>query len=240
LTLNADVPTLTKSEWSFSPVIEFQLSRTGILFLISAPSGGGKSSVLRALLEHDSTLAYSISATTRPPRKDEQDGREYHFKTPEQFQQVVDRDGFLEHAIVHGHRYGTLQSEIESRVSEGLDVILDVDVQGSLAIKENRPDTVSIFILPPSIATLEKRLRNRGTDDEDQLRMRIENARDEIRYASLYDYVIVNEQLPRTIEGIEEIIKAERRKGHRMTVTDALGIIEFINKDDALSSKLGD
>lgn len=217
-------------------MIEFQLNRNGILFLLSAPSGGGKSTILRALLEHDSTLNYSISATTRPSRKDEQDGREYFFKSREEFEDLIEEGAFLEHAVVHGNYYGTLNSEIDNRLENSEDIILDVDVKGSMAIKETRPEVVTIFVLPPSIATLEKRLRNRGTDDEDVLTIRLNNAREEVRYASLYDYVIVNENLERTITGIQEIIRAERRRASRMVVTDALGEIDFISREKALQN----
>lgn len=216
-------------------MIEFQLKRRGILFLLSAPSGGGKSTVLRSLLQADKSLSYSISATTRKQRPDEVDGVHYYFKTPEQFNELIHQEAFLEYALVHGNYYGTLCEEVENRLEAEDDVIIDADVQGSLVIKERLPDTVTIFILPPSIATLEKRLRSRGTDAEEQLTVRLANAREEVRYASLYDYVIVNSDINRTILGIQQIVEAERRKAHRMTVTDALGEINFISRDQAFS-----
>lgn len=216
-------------------MIEFQLKRRGILFLLSAPSGGGKSTVLRSLLQSDKSLHYAISATTRKQRPDEEEGVHYFFKSLEQFNDLINEDAFIEYALVHGNYYGTLEQEVQDRLNSEQDVIIDADVQGSLAIKERMPDTVTIFILPPSIATLEKRLRSRGTDEEEQLSLRLTNAREEVRYASLYDYVIVNVDIQKTITGIQQIVEAERRKAHRMAVTDALGEIEFISRNQAFS-----
>jgi guanylate kinase len=209
-------------------VIEFQLNREGILFVLSAPSGGGKSTILRELLKADPTMEYSVSVTTRQPRGDEKDGREYHFRTIEEFKRLQAGDAFVESAHVHGNYYGTLRTEVEQRLSEGADVILDIDVQGSLKLKKERPDTVLVFVLPPSIATLEKRRRSRGLDDDRAVRVRLDNARHEIKYANLYDYVLVNERLEETIEAIQQVITAERQRAHRMIINDALGEIEFL------------
>ena len=209
-------------------MVEFQVSRKGIVFVISAPSGGGKSTVLKAVREADPALAYSVSVTTRAPRGTETDGTEYYFKPVEEFERLLAEDAFIESAKVHNNYYGTLKSEVDKRLGERRDVILDIDVQGSLKLKSERTDTVLIFILPPSIATLEKRLRARGLDNEDAMRVRLANARNEIRYAPLYDYVIVNQVLGRTIEQISRIIEAERSRSHRIRVHDALGEVDFI------------
>ncbi len=209
-------------------MIEFQLTRKGIIFVVSAPSGGGKSTVLRAILQADPTLNYSVSATTRPARGTEADGKEYHFLGEAEFRKLIAEDGFIEYARVHGNYYGTLKREVDAKIHARQDVMLDIDVQGSLRLKSERPETVLIFILPPSIATLEKRLRSRGLDEEQAMRTRLQNARNEIRYAQLYDYVLVNEDLDRTIAGIKAIVAAERFKSHRCKVLDALGEVEFI------------
>lgn len=209
-------------------MIEFQLNRDGILFVLSAPSGGGKSTILREILKADPSLEYSVSVTTRAPRGDEQDGREYHFRSAEEFKRLQAGDSFIEWAVVHGNYYGTLRGEVDQRLGMGADVILDIDVQGSLKLKKERPDTVLVFVLPPSIATLEKRLRSRGLDDDRAVRTRLDNARHEIKYANLYDYVLVNERLEETIEGIQRVIEAERQRAHRMIINDALGEIEFL------------
>src|SRR5690606_2406875 len=152
----------------------------------------------------------------------------YHFLPVEDFQRLIDEDGFIEYAKVHGNYYGTLKSEVDRKIHSKQDVILDIDVQGSLRLKSERPDTVLVFILPPSIATLEKRLRSRGLDDEATMKTRLQNARNEIRYAQLYDYVLVNEDLERTIASINAIVASERMKSHRCKVHDALGEVEFI------------
>ncbi len=214
-------------------MIEFELNRSGILFVISAPSGGGKSTIIRALLDNDSTLSYSISATTRPSRRGEKTGKEYHFLSKEEFEKLIKEDAFLEYATVHGNYYGTPKSEIDNRLQKGQDVILDLDVQGSQRVKKAFQDSVTIFILPPSLATLERRLRERGLDDEDAIKNRLANARTELRMADRYDYVIVNRQLDETIQTIKSVIAAERQKAHRLTLKDALGAILMSSFSDA-------
>lgn len=209
-------------------MIEFQLSRSGILFVVSAPSGGGKSTILRRLLEKDSSITYSVSATTRPPRRTEVDGQDYHFKTVEEFESLIGEGAFLEHAKVHGNYYGTLKSEVDRQVAQRKDIVLDIDVQGSLALKRVRPSTVLVFVLPPSIATLERRLRSRGLDDDQAVALRLRNAREEIRHAPRYDYALVNEDLDATIERVQQIIEAERWRTHRLKVHDALGEVKFL------------
>jgi len=204
-------------------VIEFELKRSGILFVVSAPSGGGKSTIIRELLANDATLSYSISGTTRAARSDEQEGREYYFYSIEDFQRLIDEDRLYEYALVHGNYYGTLKSEVDSKLHAGGDVILDLDVQGSVELKKKAPECVSIFILPPSLATLEKRLRGRGSDEEETIQRRLLNARTELRMAERYDYVLVNRVLTETIEQMKTIIAAERFRASRLTVRDSLG-----------------
>jgi len=183
--------------------------------VISAPSGGGKSTVLRALLPATEGLKYSVSVTSRPPRDGEREGVDYYFVSTEEFQSLIDHKEFYEWAKVHGNYYGTRKSVVESLVSQGYDVALDLDVQGACQIKGMKPDSVTIFLLPPSTETLEKRLRGRETDDEEVVRLRMHNAVNEIAQCGLFDYLVVNENLDRTIAAIGHIIDAERQRGSR-------------------------
>jgi len=195
--------------------MSIRLKRSGTLFVISAPSGGGKSTVLRALLPATAGLKYSVSVTCRPPRHGEQEGVDFHFVSTEEFQSLIDHKEFYEWARVHGNYYGTRKSVVESLVSQGYDVALDLDVQGACQIKGMKPDSVTIFLLPPSTETLEKRLRGRETDDEEVVRLRMHNAINEIAQCHLFDYLVVNENLDRTIAAIGHIIDAERQRGSR-------------------------
>jgi len=195
--------------------MSIRLKRSGILFVISAPSGGGKSTVLRALLPATEGLKYSVSVTSRPPRDGEREGVDYYFVSTEEFQSLIDHKEFYEWAKVHGNYYGTRKSVVESLVSQGYDVALDLDVQGACQIKGMKPDSVTIFLLPPSTETLEKRLRGRETDDEEVVRLRMHNAVNEIAQCGLFDYLVVNENLDRTIAAIGHIIDAERQRGSR-------------------------
>jgi len=182
----------------------------GKLIVISSPSGGGKSTVIQALREKDSTRNYSISATTRLPRDGEQDGHDYHFITKEAFQKKIEKDAFLEWAIVHGHHYGTLREDIERDLISGKKILLDIDVQGGLKVKELLPESVLIFLLPPSLKILEQRLRDRGTEIDDVLEKRLEIAQREIEEADQYDYQVINKNLNETINAIEAIIQKTR------------------------------
>lgn len=222
-----------------SPVIEFQLRRTGMLIIVSAPSGGGKSTILRALLASDPSLAYSVSATTRPPRANEVDGKDYHFHTVPQFEQLLAEDAFYESALVHGNYYGTLRGEVDAKLERGLDVLLDIDVQGSMRLREKVRDCVSIFILPPNIATLEKRLRDRGLDEEEVIQRRLRNARSEVRMADKYDYVLVNEDLQDTIENVRLIIRAQRFRASRLILKDGKGSTMPLSPAAAVAGRPG-
>lgn len=198
--------------------MKIEIQRQGILFVLSAPSGGGKSTILKALRAQDSSLGYSVSATTRPPRASEQHGRDYYFYSEDQFESLIRQKAFYEWAHVHGYRYGTLRNVVDAELEKGLDVSMDIDVQGGLSIKRMRPDAVLVFLVPPSMEVLEQRLRGRKSDAEDVIALRLRNAQDELVHAPDYDYVVVNDQLDATVETVRSILAAERTRSPRLTV----------------------
>ena len=179
----------------------------GTLSVLSGPSGVGKSTIIARLLE-DERYALSISATTRSPRQGEVDGVHYYFLSEEEFEARVQEGAFLEHAMVHGHRYGTLEAEVVRLLDAGQWVILDIDVQGFLDLETALPST-SIFVAPPSFDVLEKRLRSRDTEDEETIQRRLATARWELEQKDKYDHVVVNDDLDRTIQTIDQILSRE-------------------------------
>lgn len=187
-------------------------AQKGLFILISGPSGTGKTSVIKALCENDPTLAFSISATTRPPRSDEIDGVDYHFLDQTEFEDLIQSDGFLEWVKYGEHYYGTLKSTIESTVENGKDLILEIDVHGAKKIRNLGIRYTSIFLLPPSLASLEKRLRNRKTESDSELQQRLLTAQSEFAYISGYNYCIVNpdHNVEKAVTQIRHIISAER------------------------------
>lgn len=189
----------------------------GDLFIVSSPSGGGKTTLIRRLLEKPpgAGLHFSVSHTTRPMRQGEQNGREYHFVSVEEFQGMVQRDEFLEHNEVHDNIYGTSRSEVQPRLAAGEDVILDIDVQGARDIRGTWPDAVTVFIVPSSLQELEKRLRTRGLDSEESIRKRLINAAREIEEALSFQYVVVNDNLERATLELESIVRARRATAAR-------------------------
>jgi guanylate kinase len=189
--------------------------RRGLLFVLSSPSGAGKSTIARMLLKADDGIAMSVSATTRPIRPGEKDGRDYHFVDDAGFDSLVAGGHFLEWAHVFGHRYGTLKSEVLKTIEGGRDVLLDIDWQGTQQLKQVDPDIVRVFILPPSTEELERRLRARGTDSEDVIRRRMERAASEISHWAEYDYVLINNDAEKCRELVHNILKAERLKATR-------------------------
>jgi guanylate kinase len=187
-----------------------------VVFVISAPSGSGKTTLLGGLLERERNLTFSVSYTTRRPRGEEKDGINYHFIGRADFEARIEQDEFLEWAQVFGNYYGTHISQLDRARSMGCDLLLDIDVQGARQLKRKIPDAVSIFILAPSRAELEKRLRARDEDSEEVIERRLREAADEIRNYGAYDYVLVNDDVEASISNLVSIVRAERVRRDRM------------------------
>jgi guanylate kinase len=186
----------------------------GRLFVITAPSGAGKTSLIDAVMQADPTLKISVSYTTRAPRPGEQDGVDYHFVDDAEFLRMRDRGDFLEHAEVHGNRYGTSKRVILDGLARGEDLILEIDWQGAQQVRRLYPEAIGIFILPPSIEELERRLRARAQDSEDVIRRRIANARDELAHRDEFKYAIINKDFEAARHALAEIIRNERTHSH--------------------------
>ncbi len=180
--------------------------------MVAAPSGAGKSSLVKALLELDKQVAPSISHTTRPPRGQEVHGREYYFVSNETFDQMVTQGSFLEWAMVHGNRYGTSKAVIEQRIAQGGDVVLEIDFQGAMQVKNIFPNAILIFILPPSWEELRSRLERRDEDSAEVIELRLKNAADEMAHAREFDFVIINELFERALFDLKAIVHAQRLK----------------------------
>ena len=191
-------------------------NRACAVFIISAPSGSGKSTLTRELVSRVDGLRFSISYTTRQPRGAERDGEDYFFVTREEFEQRVQRGEFLEYAEVFGNYYGTHASELDRAAAEGVDLVLDIDVQGARQLKAKLPAAVSIFILAPSRQILEQRLRSRSQDSDSVIERRLRDAAEEIRNYSLYDYVLVNREVAMSVDTLISIVKATRSRRDRM------------------------
>jgi guanylate kinase len=183
--------------------------------VLSAPSGAGKTTIARALVEASADVVFSVSATTRPARDHEKDGVDYHFLSETEFRAMIEADEFVEWAEVHGHLYGTTRETLKAALDEGRFMILDVDVQGAMQMRERVPDVVLVFVLPPSADALVERLTGRGTEGEDTVIRRIENARTELEQAAQFDYVVVNENLEQAIDEVRGIVLAEGRRTAR-------------------------
>ena len=184
----------------------------GNLFVVAAPSGAGKSSLVKALLELDSHVQPSVSHTTRPPRGQEKHGREYYFVAGDEFDRMVLDSAFVEWANVHGHRYGTSKKAIEERIAQGADVILEIDFQGAMQIKRIFANAVLVFILPPSWEELRSRLERRGEDSPETIEVRLANAAEEMQQAREFDFVIINELFERALFDLKAIVHAQRLK----------------------------
>ena len=182
----------------------------GTLFIVSAPSGAGKTSMVRALMERDPDLGFSVSHTTRPPRPGEVDGRDYHFIDVPTFERMVEEGAFLEYAKVFDNYYGTSRAAVEAQLAEGRDVFLDIDWQGARQVRQAWPEAVSIFVLPPSREALEARLRGRGTDSDEVIAGRMARAVDEASHYDEYDYLIVNDDFETAVGDLGAIVRARR------------------------------
>lgn len=180
----------------------------GTLFIIMAPSGAGKTSLVNALVEHDTHLMVSVSHTTRPARPGEVDGEDYHFISQDQFNEMLERGDFLESALVYGNYYGTSQAWVNQQLVNGIDVILEIDWQGAEQIRNLNPAVCSIFILPPSLESLQQRLQERAQDDEDTIARRMRQAKDEISHVAEADYIVVNDCFETALEDIRAIIRS--------------------------------
>lgn len=202
------------------------LHRRGVLFILSSPSGAGKTTISRMLLERDEDIRLSVSVTTRPPRSGEKDGVHYYFVDESEFQRMVAEDDFYEWAHVFDHRYGTPKGRIRDALKEGQDFLFDIDWQGTQQLyQKDQQDVVRVFILPPSIAELERRLRSRGTDSDEVIAARMERARAEISHWDAYDYVVINDDVDSCFGKVQQILAAERMKRQRQT-----GLIPFVRE----------
>ena len=199
------------------------MSAAGRIFVVSGPSGSGKSTLIRGVRQKVPDLGYSISHTSRAPRGQEKNGVEYHFVSKENFQKMIDNGEFVEWAEVYQDLYGTSVSSLRGQITMGLDVIMDIDVQGAKNVKEHFRDAVLIYVLPPSLEILEKRLRERRTDDEKAIRTRLEKAAKEIKNCVFYDYLVFNDKLDQAVEELNSILIAERcRKSVRLAKAQTL------------------
>ncbi|GGH66814.1 guanylate kinase [Comamonas phosphati] len=195
-----------------SPSAHTVMDHPGNLFVVSAPSGAGKSSLVRALREFDARVYPSVSHTTRAPRGQEKHGREYYFVPDSEFDTMVANNAFVEWANVHGRRYGTAKRSLEARIQEGADVLLEIDFQGALQVKQAFPNAVLIFILPPSWEELRARLENRGEDAPEVIELRLKNAAKEMAQVAKFDFVIINELFESALFDLKAIIHAQRLK----------------------------
>ena len=207
----------------------------GLLIVISAPSGTDKTTLCHMLLEEFPNMEFSISYTTRKPRPGELNGRDYFFVDRKTFERMIEEGDFLEWAEVYGNLYGTSKSQVLKALKEGKDILLDIDTQGALQVKKNFPEAVLIFILPPSLKELERRLKKRGTDDEETIKKRLQIAREEIRKALEYDYIVVNDILEVAFERLRSIITAEKCRTDRLAgeiekIVEDREIVELIRK----------
>ncbi|MCF8480434.1 MAG: guanylate kinase [Rhodospirillum sp.] len=216
------------NEISASPpsVDKVEIPRRGLMLVLSSPSGAGKSTISRALLADEDRLDMSVSVTTRSPRPGEVDGVHYHFISVGNYKALADNDGLLEHARVFDNFYGTPRDPVEKALRSGRDILFDIDWQGTQQVAEKaRGDLVTIFILPPNVAELERRLKTRAQDSDEVVAKRMAKALDEISHYSEYDYIVVNDDLERSIAEVKAILRAERLRRQRR-----IGLADFVNR----------
>jgi guanylate kinase len=200
----------------------------GILFIISSPSGGGKGTLIREVLHRVPNIGYSVSFTTRPPREGEIHGQHYFFVSPAEFENLIEQGEFLEYANVHGNFYGTSKTQVAAETEKGRDIILEIDVQGAESVRKVAPEAIGVFILPPSYQILRQRLTLRQTESEENLILRLLNAREEVQDYKNFDYVIVNDEVAKGTLDLQSVILAERvkRERQRAAVEDILKTFE--------------
>jgi len=203
----------------------------GCLFVVAAPSGGGKSSMVNALLEREPGIRLSVSYTTRPPRRGESEGNHYHFIDVATFLALQARGEFLEHAHVHGNWYATSASWLEAQVAAGQDVLLEIDWQGAAQVRRLIPDSVHIFILPPSLDALKERLEKRAQDPPDVIEQRLVAAREEMRHCGEFDYVIMNQDFARAVDDLSVIVRAARLTAPRQRLRHARALAQLLSTD---------
>ena len=202
------------------------VSRRGLMLVLSSPSGAGKSSISRKLLEQDDNISLSISATSRKRRPGEVEGKDYHFVEPQEFQIMINENRFLEHAKVFDHYYGTPSDQVMEKIETGSDVLFDIDWQGTQQLKAKaRDDLISVFILPPSYRELETRLKKRNQDSDMEVAKRMSKAADELSHYAEYDYIIINHDLNESVRHVHAILAAERQRRFRMN-----GLTEFVRQ----------
>jgi guanylate kinase len=203
-----------------------RIARRGLMLVLSSPSGAGKTTISRMLLERDSNLSMSVSTTTRPMRPGEEDGRDYHFVDPTEFNLMINRQEFLEHAKVFGNYYGTPRAAVEEALSSGSDVIFDIDWQGAQQLSQVAgSDLVRVFILPPSTEELGRRLHTRAQDSEEVVASRMAKAADEMSHWDAYDFIVINEDIERSVSQVQTILAAERLRRQRQ-----VGLSEFVKR----------
>jgi len=207
------------------------LSRQGILFIVAAPSGAGKTSLVNALVDTLADIRISISYTTRSKRPGDEDGVQYHFVDQADFKAMVDSDGFLEHAEVFGHYYGTGRQWVLEQLRHGTDVVLEIDWQGARQVRQNFPDSRSIFILPPSLADLKQRLTGRGQDSEQVIAARMAASRSELQHYKEFDYLVVNQKFERALDDLRYIVFAERLSLTQQLQNQAVLLAQLLQND---------